>query len=109
MQLVVTAQVPPPVQTILASNYFLALHKDLNNLEKLRPIGIGTAIRRVAAKTALVHLTENIKPILLKGGQYGIQIPGGVDFVAQTTAMAVRRFIDRNQNTDNNNQPIEQN
>ena len=108
MQLVVTAQVPPPIQTILASNYFLALHKDLNNLEKLRPIGIGTAIRRVAAKTALVHLTEDIKPILLKGGQYGIQIPGGVDFVAQTTAMAVRRFIDRNQNTNNNNQPIEQ-
>ena len=99
IQLVVTAQVPTTIQPILASNYFLALHKDMNNLERLRPIGIGTAIRRVAAKTALVHLTDAIQPLLLKGGQYGIQVPGGVDFVAQTTAMAVRQYIDRNPTT----------
>ena len=107
LQLVVTAQVPPSIQTLLASNYFLALHKDLSNLEKLRPIGIGTAIRRVAAKTALVHVTEHISPILLKGGQYGIQIPGGVDVVAQTTAAAVRKFITRQNDTKDttSNQP----
>ena len=62
--------------------------------------GIGTAIRRVAAKTALVHLTDEVRPLLLKGGQYGIQTPGGVDFVAQTTAMAVKQYIDRQ--TDDN-------
>ena len=105
LQLVVTAQVPPPIQTLLASNYFLALHKDITNPEKLRPIGIGTAIRRVAAKTALVHMTDDITPLLLKGGQYGIQIPGGVDFVAQTTAMAVREYIDKH--TDNQNTPTD--
>ena len=102
MQLVVTAQIPPTIRKIMSSNYFLALHKDINNPERLRPIGIGTALRRVAAKTALVHQTDAIRPLLLKGGQYGIQIPGGVDFVAQTTASTVRRFIDRQDNTINN-------
>ena len=103
IQLVVTAQVPPTIQTILASNYFLALHKDINNLERLRPIGIGTAIRRVAAKAALVHLTDDIRPLLLQGGQYGIQTPGGVDFVAQSTAMAVNEYIERQTNSENTN------
>ena len=99
-QLIVTGQIPPPIQTVLAGNYFLALHKDLANLEKLRPIGIGIALRRLAAKTALVHMTDAIRPILLKGGQYGIQTPGGVDFVAQTTTAAVHQYIhcDREEN-----------
>ena len=102
IQLVVTGQIPTSVQQILASNYFLALHKDMANLERLRPIGIGTAIRRVAAKAALVHLTDDIRPLLLKGGQYGIQVPGGVDFVAQTTAMAVKQYIEQTHDLENN-------
>ena len=35
LQLVVTAQVPPQIQTMLSSNYFLALHKDISNPEKI--------------------------------------------------------------------------
>ena len=92
-QLIVTGQIPITIQTLLAGNYFLALHKDLTNLEKLRPIGIGIALRRLAVKTALVHMTDAVRPILLKGGQYGIQTPGGVDFVAQTTTAAVHKYI----------------
>ena len=92
-QLLVTAQLPPSVHPLLSSNYFLALHKDPAKPEKLRPIGIGTALRRIAAKTALLHCTDDIRPLLLQAGQYGIQIPGGIDFVAHTTTNHVQQYI----------------
>ena len=105
LQQIVTGQVPPAVQEMLTSNYFLALHKDPSHLERLRPIGIGTAWRRVAAKAALVHTAKAITPILLKGGQYGIQVSGGVDFVAQTTAADVETYIHRPDQQANNPEP----
>ena len=93
LQLLVTAQLPPAVHSILGSNYFLALHKDPENLERLRPIGIGTALRRLTAKVALVHVSETVRPLLVAGGQYGIQVEGGIDFVAHTTTAAVHKHI----------------
>ena len=96
-QLLVTAQLPPAIHPILGSNYFLALHKDTNNLERLRPIGIGTALRRLTAKVALVHVSETVRPLLIAGGQYGIQVQGGIDFVAHTTTAAVHRYIEEPQ------------
>ena len=93
-QLIITAQVPTSVHQLLGSNYFLALHKDQNKLHRLRPIGIGTGLRRVAAKIALTHITDQITPLLLSGGQYGIQTPGGIDFVAQTTTNEVAKYIE---------------
>ena len=99
---IITGQVPQAAQQTLSSNFFLALHKDPNNLEKLRPIGIGTTLRRVAAKAALVHTSDTITPLLLRGGQYGIQVAGGVDFVAQTTAADVAEYIDRQTTNDAN-------
>jgi hypothetical protein len=60
----------------------------------MRPIAIGTALRRTIA--ALV--AHNIKPVatrlLLPTGQYGIGISGGIDFVIATTLIQLEHLVD---------------
>jgi hypothetical protein len=37
-------QIPTNTKTAFAAQYVIALHKDPNNLNKIRPIGIGTVL-----------------------------------------------------------------
>jgi hypothetical protein len=51
VRLVVDNNVPAAVAPLLTPCRFLALHKDPDNPEKFRPIGIGTAWRRIVGST----------------------------------------------------------
>ena len=86
-------QIPPPIRPLFSSIHFFALHKDMANLDKLRPIGIGTALRRTAATIALTHTCHDIEPLLTQQGQYGINTSGGVDFTAHLTQQQIDRYI----------------
>jgi hypothetical protein len=58
----------------------MALHKDPTQPQKLRPIGIGSAIRRLLGR----HITTALRPQIaahLLPEQYGIGISGGLDFI----------------------------
>ena len=85
--------VPTQVRPLLASIHFFALHKDLSKPDKLRPIGIGTGLRRTAATIALTTVADDIQPILTRHGQYGIHTGGGVDFAAHMTQTQINNFI----------------
>ena len=82
---VLNSQVPTSIRPLFSSIHFLALHKDMTQLQKLRPIGIGTAFRRTAATIALAHTADETEPLLTEQGQYGINTSGGVDFAAHLT------------------------
>ena len=93
LNLLLQGQVPASIQPHLTANYFLALHKDQSNLTKLRPIGIGTALRRVTATAALYLTAPNLARFLPFLGQFGIQTPVGIDLAVQTTISQVSQFI----------------
>ena len=67
---------------ILTTNYVLAFYKDFQNCpSKIRPIGIGTAWRRLLAR----HVVKSNLPLILKHlspFQLGIGVPGGTDLLA---------------------------
>ena len=100
-------QIPPPIRPLFLSIHFFALHKDLNNLNKLRPIGIGTALRRTAATIALTLTHNDIEPFLTQQGQYGINTSGGVNFTAHLTQQQIDKYITTTDDatTDNTTKP----
>ena len=92
-------QIPSSIRSYFSSIHFFALHKDMNNLNKLRPIGIGTALRCAAATIALSLTSNDIKPLLTQQGQYGINTSGGVDFTAHLTQQHIDRYITKDNST----------
>ena len=70
--------------SFFASQYVLALHKDPDNLNKLCPIGIGTALQCLAASLITTIYATNFATYLIPNGQFGIACPGGLNFIYHT-------------------------
>jgi hypothetical protein len=86
-------KVPATVKPYLSAQYVVALHKDPNNLDKLRPIGIGTALRRITAACLMTQFGSTIAEVLLPHGQLGIAISGGLDFICHSTQAQLETFM----------------
>jgi hypothetical protein len=77
--LIINNQVPPSVARNLRACWFLALHKDPG--DKLRPIGIGSAYRRLAS-TVLVSIYNPIfASMLTQHGQMVVAVSGGINLL----------------------------
>ena len=98
-QLIVNNQLHPSLQTYFSSNWFMALHKDTEDKSKLRPIGMGTAYRRITGKYLMMLLDEEIAKALTPFGQWGIAVRGGIDFMIHTTRVLVERHLKPNDET----------
>jgi hypothetical protein len=86
-------KVPVAVKPYLSAQYVVALHKDPNHLDKLRPIGIGTALRRITAACLMTQYGPTIAEVLLPHGQLGIAISGGLDFICHSTQAQLETFM----------------
>jgi hypothetical protein len=85
--------IPANVKQYFAAQYVVALHKDPNALDKIRPIGIGTALRRITAATLMTQYGSDIADILTPHGQLGIAISGGLDFICHSTQAQLSTFM----------------
>jgi hypothetical protein len=102
VQLTLDGNTPKQCQSAFSCTYFLALHKDPNNLDhkdpnnldKVRPLGIGSALRRLCAAYATTVLGADAAEHLLEQGQFGIGIPSGLDFIIHSTMADVQRHLD---------------
>jgi hypothetical protein len=93
LQLSLDGNIPKECHSTFNCNYFLALHKDPNDPEKLRPLGIGTAFRRISAALAITMLGFDAAEFLLPQGQFGIGIPSGLDYIIHTTMADIERYL----------------
>jgi len=84
LNLLYTGNVPKDVRQYINANESVSFHKDLNNLQSIRPIGIGTApIRRIAATHAMSATKDSASEFLCLN-QYAICPSSGMDIVTQT-------------------------
>jgi hypothetical protein len=65
LQLILDGNLPLACHATFNCNYFLALHKDPNDLRKLRPIGIRSALRRITAALAITVLSGDAAQFFL--------------------------------------------
>jgi Reverse transcriptase (RNA-dependent DNA polymerase) len=87
--LYLSGNVPSDCWIFLNANYLMALHKDFTtHPSKLRPIGIGTAFRRLLArhiaKSHAAAFTEFFLP-----DQFALGVSGGMDFIIHNLQHAV--------------------
>ena len=97
LQLILNNQVPAPVAGHFAANYFMALHKDPDDPTKLRPIGMGSAYRRILGKYIMEHFGSQFAAFLLPVGQFGIALKGGLDLILHMTRANIDRYLNRRQ------------
>ena len=94
LELILNNAIPSTLAAQFAANYFMALYKDPNDHTKLRPIGMGSALRRIAGKYIMEAFSHNFATLLLPVGQFGIAIKGGLDYMLHTARSNISRFID---------------
>ena len=93
LQLILANRIPPQAGPYFAANYFMALHKDPDDPTKLRPIGMGGALRRVAGKYAMEILKSRLASYLLPFGQFAIAIRGGLQFMVDSIRTQIHRYL----------------
>ena len=91
-QKIINGEVPTKFKHFLRTTYLVALEKDPDDKTKLRPLGVPSAIRRIAAiiviKQYSATFAEHILPF-----NYAIGISGGCDVIVKTLQLAVDKYI----------------
>jgi hypothetical protein len=98
-QLLLNAQLPPDTHQFVSSNWFMALHKDPDNPNKLRPIGMGPAWRRLIGKYLILVFAPQIAALFLLLGQLGIAVKGSIDLIVHTTKLQLELYLSPNEET----------
>ena len=93
IQLILNGNLPHAIGTSLASNYFMALHKDPADHTKLRPIGMGMALRRIAGKYLMEHFRAQLATYMLPFGQFAIALKGGLQCMVDSIRAQVHRTV----------------
>jgi len=93
LNLLYTGAIPKEARDYISSNESVSFHKDIRNPISIRPIGIGTAIRRITATHAM-SATKDIAAEFLSPNQYAIGLSSGMDMVSQTIQTHTSRYIE---------------
>ncbi|MGH7955142.1 MAG: hypothetical protein ACREOZ_04195, partial [Gloeomargaritales cyanobacterium] len=87
-------KLPSDASSFFNSSRLIALHKCSHDSLKLRPIAIGSALRRlVCGHVSRVHRPYFAK--FLAPYQWGIGVPNGMDLLYLTTTRLVDKYITR--------------
>lgn len=95
INIILAGRVPPTAARALVATHVVALHKDPNNLAKLRPLGIGSSLRRVACTAAAHALRDTFAQHFVPAGQYGVRLSGGIVFALHTTTLQIERYVEQ--------------
>ena len=93
LHLIINATIPTDIHSAFTANYFMALHKDIQQPAKLRPIGIGTALRRLTGAALMHQHRTTLAAYFLPQGQFGVGIKGGIDILLHATSNDVHNLI----------------
>lgn len=84
--------IPQDVHRFFTDTYLFLLHKDPANKQKLRPIGIPSAMRRIIASHVAKYFRSQFAHHLLPFN-VAVGVEGGMDFAIKSTAMQIERYI----------------
>ncbi len=90
---------PPGAWEPLRWNVLIALHKDPNDLTKLRPIGIGLSLRRLIARHIVQNLSVKIAHHMLPF-QFALGSSGGTEILTHIIMEALDTSLYQNNHTN---------
>jgi hypothetical protein len=89
---VINGDVPSQFQTFIRQTYLVALEKEPDDKTKLRPLGVPSAIRRIAGILILNEYAPTFADYLLPYN-YAIGVNGGIDLIIKTIQLATDKYI----------------
>jgi len=92
LHLLYTGAIPKEIRQYVSANESVSFHKDPTNPNNIRPIGIGTAIRRIAATHAM-SASKDLACEFLSPNQYAIRLSSGMDIITQTMQAHTARYL----------------
>jgi hypothetical protein len=81
--------VPTACHSTFNCSHFIALHKDLHNLDKIR----ACATQHITAALAITVLGYDPAEFLLPQGQFGTGIPSGLDLITHSTMADLEQHL----------------
>ena len=91
--------IPAAVRGFFTDTYLFCLYKDPEDLTKLRPLGIPSAMRRIIAthvtKESSIRFAQSLLPY-----NFAIGVNGGMNFIIKTMQLAMEKFITKPQEDD---------
>ena len=97
---VANGHLPHKFQAALRKTYLVALEKDPDDKLKLRPLGVPSAIRRIATAAVLTEYSSVLADHLLPYN-FAIGVSGGCDVIIKSMQLGVDKYItERESNGD---------
>ena len=96
--------VPPKIKPYFTSSFVFGLHKDPNDLSKLRPVAVGGGWRRALTST-IVRLNNQIFTKHLMPYNFAIGVKGGTNFIYHTVTYEIEKYINRKEHEIEINPP----
>ena len=91
-QHIFNGNVHPCMEPYFNNTYLFCLHKDENDPDKIRPIGIPTALRRIiTSHTARMYRRKFARHLM--PFNFAIGIENGMDFVVKASQLAIEKYI----------------
>ena len=87
-----SSALPKEIREYVSNNESVSFHKEPDKLHSIRPIGIGTAIRRIAAAHAMAA-TKDKAAAYLAPTKFAIGLSGGMNMVTQTLQTQTNHHI----------------
>jgi len=94
LHILYSGNLPKEIRDYINCNESVSFHKDPSNLNAIRPIGIGTAIRRIAAAHTM-SATRDKAAEYLAPTQFAIGLSSGMDTITHTIQSHTSRYIER--------------
>ena len=92
--------IPAQIKPYFSDSYLFCLYKDPDDLTKLRPIGIPSALRRIIAS----HIAKTLQPRFaqkLWPYNLAVGINDGMNFIIKSVQLQIEKYIEVPQKIDN--------
>jgi hypothetical protein len=93
--LILQNHTPPSIQNDFLTNFFIAFHKDPDNLTCIHPLGTGPALRHLVSSLIMSIFHNEIIQYLVPDGQFGIAVPGGTYFIIHSTQSLMNQLLSK--------------
>lgn len=90
--LVFTGAIPRSFQRYFTDTYLFCLYKDPDDLTKLRPLGIPSALRRLIGSHIAGYYQKRFAMTLLPHN-FAVGVQGGADFIIKAMQLSVEKYI----------------
>ena len=93
-KIIIEGNIPTNIKRAYNSSFLFGLHKDPEDLSKLRPVAVGSGWRRAFTSTLVRHNNPAFTKYLMPYN-YAVGVKGGTNFIYHTIRCEIEKYVRR--------------